>query len=159
MRAREATEAIDRDLKAIAARAREADARRAELEKQYKLQVGFLHAQIICCFYCYVLLSACAFAYLFGCVCWPCCCGSLWPAPKSLCTSFTEVHIPSVAVSGPCGIIANAAQGCCVTMRTAAQGERASQAGATAAEKMKAYEQKKTVAEQADAYKKVRPVW
>lgn len=40
MRAREAAEAIDRDLKAIAARAREADARRAELEKQYKLQVG-----------------------------------------------------------------------------------------------------------------------
>ena len=39
VRAREAAEAIDRDLKAIAARAREADARRAELEKQYKLQV------------------------------------------------------------------------------------------------------------------------
>lgn len=41
----------------------------------------------------------------------------------------------------------------------AAQGERASQAEATAEEKMKAYEQKKTVAEQADAYKKVGSQW
>lgn len=45
------------------------------------------------------------------------------------------------------------------TIGYAAQGERASQAGATAEEKMKAYEQKKTVAEQADAYKKVRYSW
>ena len=40
-----------------------------------------------------------------------------------------------------------------------AQGERASQAELTAEQKMKAYEQKKTVAEQADAYKKVKHIW
>ncbi len=39
VKAREAAEAIDRDVKAIAARAREAEARRADLERQYKLQV------------------------------------------------------------------------------------------------------------------------
>jgi len=39
VKAREAADAIDRDLKAIAARAREAEARRAELEKAFKMQV------------------------------------------------------------------------------------------------------------------------
>lgn len=39
VKAREAAEAIDRDVKTIAARAREAEARRADLERQYKLQV------------------------------------------------------------------------------------------------------------------------
>lgn len=42
----------------------------------------------------------------------------------------------------PCGCVAQ-------------QGERAGKAEVMAAEKMKEYEQKKTVAEQADAYKKV----
>ena len=49
--------------------------------------------------------------------------------------------------------------GCVITIGYAAQGERASQAEATAEQKMKSYEQKKTVAEQADAYKKVGPIW
>ena len=39
VKAREQADAIDRDLKAIAARAREAEARRAELEKAFKMQV------------------------------------------------------------------------------------------------------------------------
>jgi hypothetical protein len=53
VKAREQADAIDRDLKAIAARAREAEARRAELEKAFKMQARyclrprcFLRAQV-----------------------------------------------------------------------------------------------------------------
>ena len=143
VRAREAAEAIDRDLKAIAARAREADARRAELEKQYKLQV-----RLMCALKCAALHDKCMCTalivagklslHVLNMLLWSCFKLCLGRCPQP--------------VQGQNGL---AALGRVHTSLDAVQGERASQAEATAEEKMKSYEQKKTVAEQADAYKKV----